>query len=55
MVRKRKIWLYILISVVIIALAVAVIFGIYITKNESYAAEEKGRRLAVEIPIQKKR
>ena len=54
MVRKRKIWLYILISVVIIALAVAVIFGIYITKNESYAAEEKGRRLAVEIPIQKK-
>ncbi len=54
MVRKRKIWLYILISVVIIALAVAAIFGIYITKNESYAAEEKGRRLAVEIPIQKK-
>ena len=54
MVRKRKIWLYILISVVIIALVVAVIFGIYITKNESYAAEEKGRRLAVEIPIQKK-
>ena len=54
MVRKRKIWLYILISVVIIALVVAVVFGIYITKNESYAAEEKGRRLAVEIPIQKK-
>ena len=54
MVRKRKIWLYILISVVIIALIIAVIFGIYITKNESYAAEEKGRRLAVEIPIQKK-
>ena len=40
MVRKSKVWVYILVSLIAVALVIAIIFGIYYTRNESYAAEE---------------
>ena len=37
MVRKSKLWVYILVSIIAIAIVIAIIFGIYLTKNISYA------------------
>ena len=54
MVRKTKAWMYILVSLIAVALVIAIIFGIYYTRNESYAAEEEKAILAVEVPITKK-
>ena len=54
MVRKSKVWVYILLSLIAVALVIAIIFGIYYTRNESYAAEEEKAILAVEVPITKK-
>ncbi len=55
MVRKSKIWLYILISAIAILLVIAVIFGIYATKNISYAENSKtGKKIAITIPIKEK-
>ena len=54
MVRKSKVWVYILVSLIAVALVIAIIFGIYYTRNESYAAEEEKAILAVEVPITKK-
>ena len=51
MVRKSKLWVYILVSVIAVAIVIAIIFGIYITKNISYASEENTKTVAVEIPI----
>ena len=51
MVRKSKMWIYILVSIIAIALVIAIIFGIYITKNISYASESQNKTVAVEIPI----
>ena len=46
--------MYILVSLIAVALVIAIIFGIYYTRNESYAAEEEKAILAVEVPITKK-
>lgn len=54
MVRKSNVWVYILVSLIAVALVIAIIFGIYYTRNESYAAEEEKAILAVEVPITKK-
>ena len=51
MVRKSKLWVYILVSIIAVAIVIAIIFGIYITKNISYASEENTKTVAVEIPI----
>ena len=51
MVRKSKLWVYILVSVIAVAIVIAIIFGIYITKNISYASEENTKTVAVEVPI----
>ena len=51
MVKKSKLWVYILLSIIAIAIVIAIIFGIYLTKNVSYASEEQTRAVAVEIPI----
>ena len=51
MVRKSKLWVYILVSIIAIAIVIAIIFGIYLTKNISYASESQGKTVAVEIPI----
>ena len=51
MVRKSKLWVYILVSIIAVAIVIAIIFGIYITKNISYASEENNKTVAVEIPI----
>ena len=51
MVRKSKLWVYILVSIIAIAVVIAIIFGIYITKNISYASEENTKTVAVEVPI----
>ena len=51
MVRKSKLWVYLLVSIIAIAIVIAIIFGIYITKNISYASEENTKTVAVEIPI----
>ena len=54
MVKKSKIWIYIL-TLVAIALVIAIIFAIYFSKNVSYASENKSsKKLSVEIPITKK-
>ena len=52
MVKKSKLWMYILVLIVAIAIVIAIIFGIYITKNISYASNnEQSKVIAVEIPI----
>ena len=51
MVRKSKLWVYILVSIIAVAIVIAIIFGIYLTKNISYATEENNKTVAVEIPI----
>lgn len=51
MVRKSKLWVYILVSIIAIAIVIAIIFGIYLTKNISYASESQNKTVAVEIPI----
>ena len=51
MVRKSKLWVYILVSIIAVAIVIAIIFGIYLTKNISYASEENNKTVAVEIPI----
>ena len=51
MVRKSKLWVYLLVSIIAIAVVIAIIFGIYITKNISYASEENTKTVAVEVPI----
>ena len=51
MVRKSNLWVYILVSIIAVAIVIAIIFGIYITKNISYASEENTKTVAVEIPI----
>lgn len=51
MVRKSKLWVYILVSIIAVAIVIAIIFGVYITKNISYASEETSKTVAVEIPI----
>lgn len=51
MVRKSKLWVYILVSIIAVAIVIAIIFGIYITKNISYASEENTKTVAVEVPI----
>ena len=51
MVRKSKLWVYILVSIIAIAIVIANIFGIYLTKNISYASESQNKTVAVEIPI----
>ena len=51
MVRKSKLWVYILVSIIAIAIVIAIIFGIYLTKNISYASEGQAKTIAVEIPI----
>lgn len=51
MVRKSKLWVYILVSIIAVAIVIAIIFGIYITKNVSYASEETRKTVAVEVPI----
>ena len=51
MVKKTKLWIYILIIIIAVAIAGAIIFGIYATKNISYAAEDNRAVLNVEIPI----
>ncbi len=51
MVRKSKLWVYILVSIIAIAIVIAIIFGIYLTKNVSYASEEQTRTVVVEVPI----
>ena len=51
MVKKSKLWVYILVSIIAVAIVIAIIFGIYITKNISYASEENTKTVAVEIPI----
>ena len=51
MVRKSKLWVYILLTIIAIAIVIAIIFGIYLTKNISYASESQGKTVAVEIPI----
>ena len=54
MVRKSKAWMYILVSLIAVALVIAIIFGIYYTKNISYAAEVNETKLVTEVPITKK-
>ena len=54
MVRKSKLWVYILLALIAIALVIAIIFGIYYTKNVSNAAEATKSKLAVEVPITNK-
>lgn len=55
MVRKSKTWIYILISLIVIALVIAIIFGIYGVRNISYAVENKNnKKIAIEIPIMQK-
>lgn len=51
MVRKSKLWVYILLPIIAVAIVIAIIFGIYITKNVSYASEESNKTVAVEVPI----
>lgn len=51
MVRKSKFWVYILVSIIAIAIVIAIIFGIYLTKNISYASESQNKTVAIEIPI----
>ena len=51
MVRKSKLWVYILVSIIAIAIVIAIIFGIYLTKNISYASDSQNKTVAVEIPI----
>ena len=51
MVKKSKLWVYILLTIIAIAIVIAIIFGIYLTKNISYASESQGKTVAVEIPI----
>ena len=51
MVRKSKLWIYILVSIIAIAIVIAIIFGIYLTKNISYASDSQAKTIAVEIPI----
>lgn len=51
MVRKSKLWVYILVSIIAIAIVIAIIFGIYLTKNISYASESQNKTVAVVIPI----
>lgn len=54
MVKKSKMWIYIL-TLVAIALVIAIIFAVYFTRNISYASENKSsKKLTVEIPITKK-
>ena len=43
-----------LVIVIAIALVIAIIYGIYITKNVSYASEEEKQKIAIEIPITEK-
>ena len=54
MVRKTKAWMYILVSLIAVALVIAIILGIYYTKNISYAAEVNETKLVTEVPITKK-
>ena len=54
MVRKSKAWMYILVFLIAVALVIAIIFGIYYTKNISYAAEVNETKLVTEVPITKK-
>lgn len=54
MVRKSRLWIYILTIIIAIALVIAIIFGIYYTKNIAYAAEDNSHKIAVEIPVTKK-
>ena len=51
MVRKSKLWVYILVSIIAIAIVIAIIFGIYLTKNISYASDSQNKTVAIEIPI----
>ena len=51
MVRKSKLWVYILVLIIAIAIDIAIIFGIYLTKNISYASDSQNKTVAVEIPI----
>ena len=51
MVRKSKLWIYILVSIIAIAIVIAIIFGIYLTKNISYASDLQNKTIAVEVPI----
>lgn len=43
-----------LVIVIAVALVIAIIYGIYITKNVSYASEEEKQKIAIEIPITEK-
>ena len=54
MVRKSRLWIYILTIIIAVALVIAIIFGIYYTKNITYAAEDNSQKIAVEVPITKK-
>ena len=51
MVRKSKLWVYILLTIIAIAIVIAIIFGIYLTKNISYASDSQNKTVAIEIPI----
>ena len=51
MVRKSKLGVYILVSIIAVAIVIAIIFGIYLTKNISYASESQNKTVAIEIPI----
>lgn len=50
MVKKSKLWVYILVTVIAVAIVIAIIFGIYLTKSVSYASEQT-KSVAIEIPI----
>lgn len=50
MVKKSKLWVYILVTVIAVAIVIAIIFGIYLTKSVSYASEQT-KTVAIEIPI----
>ena len=51
MVKKSKLWVYILLTIIAIAIVIAIIFGIYLTKNISYASDLQNKTVAIEIPI----
>ena len=51
MVKKSKLWVYILLTIIAIAIVIAIIFGIYLTKNISYASDSQNKTVAIEIPI----
>ena len=50
MVKKSILWVYILVTVIAVAIVIAIIFGIYLTKSVSYASEQT-KTVAIEIPI----